>query len=179
MSITRQLFNEFRPLFRLLEEPLSGRFGAFGIPSRSIFDDPFFTAPRLARPAVDITEDGNHYVVETELPGVKKEDVEVRIGDCGRSITIEGNIIQRSVSANGGDPNVSNTVAPQAERSSEGGHTHYPRSDRRLTCTKQIPRWSSQKKISFRSSGHSLAARDSRGRSGCLELQMQITLQQN
>jgi HSP20 family molecular chaperone IbpA len=124
MSITRQLFNEFRPLFRLLEEPLSGRFGAFGIPSRSIFDDPFFTAPRLARPAVDIAEDGNHYVVETELPGVKKEDVEVRIGDGGRSITIEGNIIQRSVSANGGDPDVSNPVAPQAERSAEGGNTH-------------------------------------------------------
>jgi HSP20 family molecular chaperone IbpA len=124
MSITRQLLNEFRPLFRMLEEPLGGRFGAFGIPSRSIFDDPIITAPRLARPAVDVSEDGNHYVVETELPGVKKEDVEVRVGDGGRSITIEGNIVQRRTSANGGDSNVSkqDTVTPQVARSAEGGH---------------------------------------------------------
>jgi HSP20 family molecular chaperone IbpA len=122
MSITRQFLNEFRLLFRMLEEPLGGRFGAFGIPSRAILDDPFFTAPRFARPAVDVSEEGNHYVVETELPGVKKEDVEVRIGDHGRSITIEGNIIQRRTSANGGNSNVSNADTSQVERSGQGGH---------------------------------------------------------
>ncbi|KAH9179236.1 HSP20-like chaperone [Lactarius sanguifluus] len=104
MSITRQLFNEFRPLFRMLEGPLGGRFGAFGVPSRSILDDPLFNAPRFARPAVDVSEDGNQYIVETELPGVKKEDVEVRIGDGGRSVTIEGNIIQRRGYAGGSEP---------------------------------------------------------------------------
>jgi HSP20 family molecular chaperone IbpA len=114
MSITRQLFNEFRPLFRMLEEPLGGRFGAFGVPSRSILHDPFLNAPRFARPAVDVSEDGNQYIVETELPGVKKEDVEVRIGDGGRSVTIEGNIIQRRGYAG------SDSRAPQVEGSTEG-----------------------------------------------------------
>lgn len=33
--------------------------------------------------------------MEAELPGVKKEDVDVRIGDGGRSVTIEGKIIRR------------------------------------------------------------------------------------
>ncbi|KAI9465492.1 HSP20-like chaperone [Lactarius psammicola] len=117
MSITRQLFNEFRPLFRMLEGPLGGRFGAFGVPSRSILDDPFFNAPRFARPAVDVSEDGNQYIVETELPGVKKEDVEVRIGDGGRSVTIEGNIIQRRGYAGGSEPD---SGAPQVEGSVEG-----------------------------------------------------------
>ncbi|KAH9080543.1 HSP20-like chaperone [Lactarius deliciosus] len=115
MSITRQLFNEFRPLFRMLEGPLGGRVGAFGVPSRSILDDPFFNAPRFARPAVDVSEDGNQYIVETELPGVKKEDVEVRIGDGGRSVTIEGNIIQQRGYAGGSEPIASDSSAPRVE----------------------------------------------------------------
>lgn len=119
MSITRQLFREFRPFFRMLEEPLGGRFGAFGIP-----DDPLFAAPRFARPAVDVSEDGNHYVVETELPGVKKEDMEVRIGDGGRSVIIEGNIVQRRTSINGGESTVSRPDTPQAEGSTEGEHIY-------------------------------------------------------
>jgi HSP20 family molecular chaperone IbpA len=121
MSLTRQLFNEFRPLIRMLDEPLGGSFRAFGIPSRSVFDDPFFTAPRFARLAVDISEDGANYVVETELPGVKKEDVDVRIGDGGRSITIEGSIVQRRTSANGDGSTASTSDTPQ-EGSAEGGH---------------------------------------------------------
>ncbi|KAI0073754.1 HSP20-like chaperone, partial [Panus rudis PR-1116 ss-1] len=35
------------------------------------------------------------YIVEAELPGVKRENVEVRIGDGGRSLTIEGKIVNR------------------------------------------------------------------------------------
>jgi len=111
MSITRHLLNEFRPLFRMLEEPIGGRFGAFGIHSRAIFDDPFFTGSRLARPAVDVSEDGSNYIVETELPGVKKEDVQVHIGDGGRSVTIEGNIVRRGTSANGEGSTTSTAAA--------------------------------------------------------------------
>ena len=93
MSLTRQFLREFRPLFRMLEEP-------FGVSPRyarpnSFFDDPFFHSPRALRPAVDVTEEGNKYVVEAELPGVKKEDIEVRISDGGRSVTIEGKIAER------------------------------------------------------------------------------------
>lgn len=96
MSLTRQFFREFRPLFRILEEPL-GRSPAFypHFRPRNIFDDPFFHSPNALRPAVDVTEEGKHYIVEAELPGVKKENIEVRIGDGGRSITIEGKIVDR------------------------------------------------------------------------------------
>jgi HSP20 family molecular chaperone IbpA len=90
MSIARQLLHEFRPFFRMLDEPLTRAPVTFAR-SRSLFDDPFFSMNR--GPAVDVSEQGNKYVVEAEMPGVKKENVEVRIGDGGRSLTFEGKIL--------------------------------------------------------------------------------------
>ncbi|CAL1713255.1 unnamed protein product [Somion occarium] len=97
MSIARQFLREFRPLFRLLEEPFGGspRYGRLARPAGSFFEDPLLFSPRALRPAVDVTEEGNKYIIEAELPGVKKEDVEVRVGDGGRSLTIEGKIVDR------------------------------------------------------------------------------------
>lgn len=97
MSIGR-LLHEFRPLFRMLEEPLT-RSPGFGYRSRSLFDDPFFANPReFSRPAVDVTEEGNNYILEADLPGVKKENIEVRVGEGGRSVTIEGKLFSRQQS---------------------------------------------------------------------------------
>ncbi|RDX53300.1 HSP20-like chaperone [Lentinus brumalis] len=99
MSLTRQFFRELRPLFRMLEEPLGrpSTFGSLGYPStRAFLDDPFFTSPASIRPAVDVSEQGDKYVVEAELPGVKKENINVRIGDGGRTLTIEGKVFSRS-----------------------------------------------------------------------------------
>lgn len=100
MSLTRQFFRELRPLFRMLEEPFGrpSTYGSLGYPSRrgAFFDDPFFTAPTSIRPAIDVSEQGDSYVVEAELPGVKKENVNVRIGDGGRTLTIEGKVFSRS-----------------------------------------------------------------------------------
>lgn len=96
MSLARQFFREMRPLFRMLEEPLGrapAAFGGYG--PRPMFDDPFFRAPAMLQPAVDVTEVGNKYVIEAELPSVKKEDVNVRIGDGGRTVTIEGKVVSR------------------------------------------------------------------------------------
>ncbi|KAK7469221.1 hypothetical protein VKT23_003710 [Stygiomarasmius scandens] len=101
MSISR-LFNEFRPLFRMLDEPIHR--APNSLPSimrtRPFLDDPFFSPLSSSfgsglRPAVDVSEEGNKYVVEAELPGVKKENVEVRIGDDGRSLTIQGRVVTR------------------------------------------------------------------------------------
>ncbi|KAL0578637.1 hypothetical protein V5O48_003380 [Marasmius crinis-equi] len=90
MSI-RQILHEVRPLFRLLEEPIARPPTYFGLRARPFFDDPFFNSPALpTRPAVDLTEDGNKFIVEADLPGVQKENVEVRVGDNGHSITISG-----------------------------------------------------------------------------------------
>ncbi|RDB14701.1 Small heat shock protein C4 [Hypsizygus marmoreus] len=97
MSFTRQLLREFRPLFRLLEEPISrpgpSYLPALGRPS-SLFDSPLFESA-FTRPAIDVTEEGNKYILEAELPGVKKENIEVRIGDAGRSVTIEGKVEEK------------------------------------------------------------------------------------
>lgn len=59
-------------------------------PQRALFDDPFLPSPAAIRPAVDVTEEGDKYILEADLPGVKKENVDVRIGDGGRSVTIQG-----------------------------------------------------------------------------------------
>ncbi len=105
MSITRQLLNEFRPLFRMFDEPFARSPAAF---SRSPFFDEAFTGfPRFSRPAIDVREEGNSYIVEADLPGVQKENVEVSVGDGGRSVTIEGKIVTRS--------------PPQAEAKTEEG----------------------------------------------------------
>ncbi|KAI0720476.1 HSP20-like chaperone [Cerioporus squamosus] len=114
MSLTRQFFRELRPLFRMLEEPLGrpSTYGSLGYPStRAFFDDPFFTSPTSIRPAIDVSEQGDTYVVEAELPGVKKENVNVRIGDGGRTLTIEGKVFSRSA-----EPQ----QAQQAQASTEG-----------------------------------------------------------
>ncbi|OSD07248.1 HSP20-like chaperone [Trametes coccinea BRFM310] len=96
MSLTRQFFRELRPLFRMLEEPFGTRAPTYGgrHRPRDFFDDPFFNSPAMLRPAVDVSEQGDKYIVEAELPGVKKENVNVRIGDGGRTLTIEGKVVR-------------------------------------------------------------------------------------
>lgn len=99
MSIARQLLHEFRPLFRMLEEPFGRSAVAPMYPQRSPFDDSFLPSPAAIRPAVDVTEEGDKYILEADLPGVKKENVDIRIGDGGRSVTIQGKTSLSSGSA--------------------------------------------------------------------------------
>ena len=95
MSIARQLLHEFRPLFRMLDQPLS-RGPALFNPRSFSETDPFFhfDVPAI-RPAVDVTEEANRYILQADLPGVKKENIEVRVGGGGRSITIESKLRQQ------------------------------------------------------------------------------------
>ena len=96
MSLSRNFFREFRPFFRMLEDPFFGRAPvAYTGRGHSVFDDPFFGLARNGlRPAVDVAEEGNSYIIEAELPGVRKEDITVEVGDNGRSVTIEGKILR-------------------------------------------------------------------------------------
>lgn len=95
MSIGR-LLHEFRPLFRLFEEPLTrGTPTFYGFPHRQFLSDQLLTSSGAIHPALDLTEEGNHYIVEAELPGVKKENIDITIGDGGRSVTIQGRTISR------------------------------------------------------------------------------------
>jgi len=78
----------------MLEEPITRTPASFPSRYNSLFNDPFFNSPSFsARPALDVSEEGNKYIVEVELPGVPKENVDVRIGDHGHSLTIEGKVI--------------------------------------------------------------------------------------
>ncbi|KAK0188005.1 HSP20-like chaperone [Armillaria mellea] len=112
MSIARQLFREFRPLFRMLDEPITRTSASWNMRSHPFFDDPFFSSPGFTRPAVDVTEQENKYIVEADLPGVAKENVEVRIGEGGRSLTIEG-----KVASKGPEPEVQASEGEQAASS--------------------------------------------------------------
>jgi len=108
MSIARQLFREFRPLFQMLEEPFGRPAVGYGFPqSRSVFADPFFERANALRPAVDVVEEGDKYIVEADLPGVKKDNVDITIGDGGRSITIQGKTASRQ-------------AAPQSQDTDDG-----------------------------------------------------------
>ncbi len=64
-----------REIDRLFEEPFS-----FLAPSTSFFEG--------WTPAVDIYEDNDKYVVKAELPGMKKEDIDVSLD--GNTLTISG-----------------------------------------------------------------------------------------
>jgi len=48
-----------------------------------------------AIPAVDVYEEQDKFVVEAEVPGVKKENLDIHIGDNGKSVTISGKTVSR------------------------------------------------------------------------------------
>lgn len=98
MSLSRSLFHEFRPLFRILEEPARAGPAVFYNAAR------FSRGPFQAwdRPAIDLSEKGDTFIIEAELPGMKKENLEVHVGDRGRSVTIEGKVKGSEESTKGG-----------------------------------------------------------------------------
>ncbi|KII86861.1 hypothetical protein PLICRDRAFT_113796 [Plicaturopsis crispa FD-325 SS-3] len=113
MSLARQLFHEFRPLVGMFDEPLLARravspAGFFG-PARSLLEHPFFDS--FQSTGIDMSEDASNYIVEAEVPGVKKENLNISVGDAGRSLTIEGRVFRRNRQA---------LDAPQATPAVEG-----------------------------------------------------------
>jgi HSP20 family molecular chaperone IbpA len=93
MSLTRQFFREIMPLFRMLEQPFGRTPSLYGGRNWNRFD-PFGDID--VRPAIDVTEQGDKYVLDAELPGVGKDNINVRVGDGGRSITIEGTVSEKN-----------------------------------------------------------------------------------
>lgn len=142
MSLARQLLHDLRPLFRVLEEPFGRSADHYGLSARSFFDDPFFQPSNSLRPSIDVTEEGDNYVVEADLPGVKKENVEVRIGDGGRSVTIEGKVFRRrngfgEVAAKPTEEAA--TSATTADRSSEGSNSVTSKTDQATGISTERP----------------------------------------
>ncbi|KAG8693459.1 hypothetical protein FRC09_010492 [Ceratobasidium sp. 395] len=91
MSITRSFLNDFRPLFHLLEEP-------FHVPAFSRFNRPSVWHPSVLqhRIPIEFSEEGNEVVARAEVPGVRKEHLDIQIGNDGRSVTIEGRVLKAS-----------------------------------------------------------------------------------
>ena len=63
--------------------------------ARLVFESPFGELTRTSQllsgwtPALDVYEDKDHFIVKAELPGMKKEDIEVSFHDGGLSISGE------------------------------------------------------------------------------------------
>lgn len=96
MSLARQLFREFQPFFHMLEEPLTRSTPAAYYSRRNPLHsfNNHSASFRVPNHVLEESSDGKEYIIEAELPGVKKDDVDVRIGNSGRSITIQGKVIR-------------------------------------------------------------------------------------
>ncbi|CAE6410865.1 unnamed protein product [Rhizoctonia solani] len=98
MSFTRSLLNDFRPLFRMIEDPFFSSPAVFPRYARPDSWQPFAALQRQA--AVEVTEEGNEVVVHAEMPGVKKENLDVQLSNNGQSLTIEGRVHRATHAAN-------------------------------------------------------------------------------
>ncbi|KAF8604241.1 HSP20-like chaperone [Ceratobasidium sp. AG-I] len=81
MSLTRGFFNDFSPLFRLVEDP---QYSSSAPIQRQ--------TPHQRQAVAEVTDEGKEYLVRAELPGVRKEDLDIHVGNDGRSLTIEGHV---------------------------------------------------------------------------------------
>jgi HSP20 family molecular chaperone IbpA len=84
------LLNEFRPLFRMLEEPLHRSSPYYAPLARQAAIPRFGGLAGFNGPAVQLLDEGSVFTVEAELPGVRREDLNVSIGENGRQLTIRG-----------------------------------------------------------------------------------------
>jgi HSP20 family molecular chaperone IbpA len=125
MSITRTLFNEVRPFFRLFDEVARGHPGYLAV--NRPFGRQFEPFLQPLHPTIDLSEQGNEYIVEAEVPGVKKENLDVRVGDGGRCVTVEGQLYARSPSESESTDKMesacSNEVNESANESAAQGET--------------------------------------------------------
>lgn len=62
---------------------------------QEFFNDPFFRHGSAFGSGLHLSEEKNEYIVEAALPGVKKENLDVRVGDGGRNVIIEGKVFRR------------------------------------------------------------------------------------
>ncbi|KAG8925531.1 hypothetical protein FRC02_009610 [Tulasnella sp. 418] len=114
------LFNELRPLFRLLEDPFLSPFST-QVPSHhhQHRHNSNNLLNALRQPAIDVSEEDHRYIIEAELPGVKKENINVFVGDNGRSVTIEGRDYAKSSESAAPSDEAENKEATPATPSNE------------------------------------------------------------
>lgn len=93
MWLTRSLFRECRPFFRVLEE--QSRLAPPALYNSSRFSRRWSPWVWNNQTPVDISDKGDSFLVEADLPGVKRENLEVKVGDRGKSLLIEGKVMNK------------------------------------------------------------------------------------
>lgn len=104
MSFVATFLPELQPFFRTLDDPFAiapphgrtfrrtkrqdSQVESYSGASRSLISELGFGG--LRSPIVQVTEEGDEYVVNAEVPGVRKEELDVSVGDGGRSLRIQG-----------------------------------------------------------------------------------------
>ncbi|QRV76937.1 heat shock protein HSP20 family protein [Ceratobasidium sp. AG-Ba] len=85
MSFSRSLLSDFDPVFfQLVQDPRS----VGGLSQRSNQQQ----QPHQRQAHAEVTEEEKEYRVLFEVPGVQKKDLEVHVGNDGKSVTIEGHV---------------------------------------------------------------------------------------
>lgn len=95
----RALAQDLRSAFRMLEEPffsptssaLAPRYAGSLLSNSPFFNSPSFAnAPRFSTPVSSLREEGDNYLLEAEMPGVKKSDIKVEFREHGQVLEISG-----------------------------------------------------------------------------------------
>jgi len=101
MSLIRSILNDpfFSDDFGLVRGRRQDPFDALWRQQQQLLqaaDQAFQGFPTQRTPPVHVSEENGEYIVEAELPGVRKEDLDVRVSQGGRALTIEGHTFRRS-----------------------------------------------------------------------------------
>ncbi|KAG8747307.1 hypothetical protein FRC10_001486 [Ceratobasidium sp. 414] len=119
MSLTRSFFNDFDPIFRLVQDA----------------PNPYFNSPaqrsnnQQRQAHIEVSEEPKEYIVRAELPGVQKENLDVHVGNDGRSLTIEGHVHRTNrTTPSGAQPPQPGTSGQEATQTSEQTETYEYRS---------------------------------------------------
>jgi HSP20 family protein len=87
MSLINRVFPEVSRAFSLLDEPI------FNVARRSVPTFfPLNDRQSFFRPSVDISETDKNYIVEAEVPGMKKENLSVEFLNDGHTLVMKGKI---------------------------------------------------------------------------------------
>lgn len=68
--------------------------------------------------SVEVSEEGNDIVVQAEVPGVQKENLDVHLGNNGQSLTIEGRVHRLNKTS---APAIEQAKPDAAENTTQGG----------------------------------------------------------
>jgi len=80
-------------------------------------------------------EEPDAYVVEAEVPGFKKEDIQIHVGDSGRSIVIEGKSVSGNAPASARDESESTRTDGAIENKTDKGSAVTRASDASTTVS--------------------------------------------